>query len=287
MLTAAAGRTPRRRRLADLDEGRAERRQQRRQLRRPLVRVRVQIAADVVGGGASQVPLAIDPQDRRRRRRRAARRVARRPRRGRTILRVRRRRAPRKAARAVARRRRAELCICGDAVAVDALPRAQLELAAADGGALADRGLPGVLAAVRPPDGCGSTAQIKSAARPRATSARNSRACALYEPRSRDRRRVLPREDLRARRHRGALLDPLLDEVVLADEVAHVVDGVVGDRLLAVVQRVVRRQDELHHDRPHRRRRRRLAGPPPGRRRSEATARRSSSSGCRARGATC
>ena len=64
--------------------------------------------------------------------------------------------------------------------------------------------------------------------------------------------RVLPRHHLGAGALRGAHLEPVADELVLAEEVEHVVHGVVGRRLLAKVERVVRRQEELEQRRPQR-----------------------------------
>ena len=64
--------------------------------------------------------------------------------------------------------------------------------------------------------------------------------------------RVPPRHDLRARGAGRALLDAALDELVLPEQVEHVVHGVVCRRLLAKVERVVRRQEELEQRRPQR-----------------------------------
>eukprot|EP00966_Prymnesium_polylepis_P264981 6122057-Prymnesium_polylepis.1 len=51
----------------------------------------------------------------------------------------------------------------------------------------------------------------------------------------RDGERVLPRHDLGARRRGRALLDAALDQLVLPEQVEHVVHGVVGRRLLAKI----------------------------------------------------
>mmetsp|Transcript_668 Transcript_668/g.1740 ORF Transcript_668/g.1740 Transcript_668/m.1740 type:complete len:309 (+) Transcript_668:473-1399(+) len=67
----------------------------------------------------------------------------------------------------------------------------------------------------------------------------------------RDGERVLPRHDLGARRRGRALLDAALDQLVLPEQVEHVVHGVVGRRLLAKIQSIVWWERQLQRGSPH------------------------------------